>query len=315
MNQIDDTSYPERLPAGPDTISDRWVRVFLAAAEEGSFTAAAARLGLGQPAVSHAVKRLEETLGVRLFDRTRGGIRLTGAGAELQRRVGAGYEVVDAALRDTRASAHTDKAVTLAVSTALATYWLMPRLAGFKDAHPDIELRVITQDTDAGVGREEADLWIPLGSGPWPAMRTWDFADERIVPVASPSYLDRTGRAGTSTVVGADLLHNEERYRPRYDWPRWFEAHGLDPADAQAGQRTNDYSIVVHAALEGQGVALGWLHIVAPLLDQGRLTRVGDDEVQTAHPFSIVVRADAPRRESVDALRRWLLAEAAPFRA
>lgn len=303
MNEID--------VSGAD-VSDRWLRVFVAAADAGSFTGAAARLGIGQPAVSHAVKRLEQAVGARLFDRTASGIALTPLGEDLRARVGAGFDVVDAALRDAAAQVRADRVVTLSVSTALATYWLMPRLAGFKETRPDIELRVITQDTDAGVGRDEADLWIPLGPGPWPGLRTWPFADERLAAVASPAYVASTG---LSSVEDATLLHTEERYAPRYDWPTWFEAHGRDPARALAGQRSNDYSIVVHAALEGQGVALGWLHIVEPLVDAGRLARVGDDEVVTDAPFCVVARPDAIRREGVDDLRRWLLDQAAELRS
>ena len=303
MNQIDGDALG---------VSDRWVRVFVVAADAGSFTDAAAQLGIGQPAVSHAVKRLEQAIGARLFDRTASGIVLTPLGQDLRTRVSAGFDVVDTALRDAAAQVRADRVVTLSVSTALATYWLMPRLAGFKETRPDLELRVITQDTDAGVGRDEADLWIPLGPGPWPGLRTWTFADERLAPVASPDHVASTG---VTSVVGAALVHNEERYRPRYDWPTWFETHGLDPAGAVAGQRSNDYSIVVHAALEGQGVAVGWLHIVEPLIAAGRLVRVGDDVVVTDAPFCVVARPEAIRRDGVDDLRRWLLDEAAELRA
>lgn len=91
-------------------------------------------------------------------------------------------------------------------------------------------------------------------------------------------------------------------------------AHDLDPAPATTGQRSNDYSIVVHAALEGQGVALGWLHIVEPLIADGRLQPIGDDVVVTDAPFCVVARLDATRRDGVDELRDWLLDEAAELR-
>ncbi len=303
MNQIDGDS-------GRDA-SDRWLRSFVAAADSGSFTAAAARLGIGQPAVSHAIKRLESVVGTRLFDRTPAGITLTAVGEDLWVRARSGFDVVDAAVRDARAHVRSNRLVTVSVSTALATYWLMPRLASFKEGHPDVELRVITQDTDEGVGRDEADLWIPLGPGPWIGLSCWAFAAERLVPVASRTYLERVQPA---VLTEADLLHTEERYSTRFDWLKWFDHHNLDPSMAVGGQRSNDYSIVVHAALQGQGVALGWWHIVEPLLADGRLVRFGNDEVSTDQPFCVVSRASAPRRTGVDALRRWLLDEAAQFR-
>lgn len=306
MNQIDGTAV-----AG--AVSDRWLRIFLVAAETGSFTAAGERLGIGQPAVSHAVKRLETALGTRVFERTTAGIRLTELGEDLRQRVATGFDLVDAAVLDAQGRARADQVVTLSVSTALATHWLMPRLASFKELHPVVELRVMTQDTDDGVGRDGADLWIPLGGGPWPAMRVWRFADERLAPVASPSYVERVG--ADASLADVDLLHTEERYQARFDWERWFALQGLDVTHASRGQRSNDYSIVVHAALEGQGVALGWLHIVAPLIDDGRLAQLGDDTVTTESPFCIVARRDATRRPGVDALRHWLLSEAADLRS
>lgn len=304
MKQIDGL---ERADRSDRDVSDRWMRIFVAASATLSFTTAARLLGIGQPAVSHAIKRLEAAIGIQLFDRRAGRIELTSAGAELHRRALAGYDVVDRAIAEARTLARSDRTVTLSVSTALATYWLMPRLAAFKERHPDVELRVITHDTDAGVGRDGADLWIPLGPGPWPGLRNWVFAEEQLRAVASPAYLERVG---PGAVKDGELLHLEERYGRRYDWMQWFADHDMATDRMQTGHRSNDYSIVVNAALEGQGVALGWLHIVNPLLASGRLVAIDDHVVRTRNPFHIVARPEASHREGVDALRHWLLAAA-----
>ncbi len=304
MTNFDDAS-PER------SVSDRWVRIFVAAANTGSFTRAARMLGMGQPAVSHAIKRLEKTLGVALFERDPRGLTLTVAGEALRRGADAGLRLIDDALTAARLTARSDAAVALSVSTALATHWLMPRVAAFKERHPDVELSVITQDTDSDVGHAGADLWIPLGAGPWGGMRTWRFADERIVPVASPGFVEADSPVELTSTT---LLHLEERYGYRYDWARWFDEHGLSTADTRSGQRSNDYSIVIHAALEGQGVALGWLHIVEPLIASGRLVALTAEPQSTDQPFVIVARRDTPLRDAVEIVRGWLLEEAADQR-
>ncbi len=141
-----------------------------------------------------------------------------------------------------------------------------------------------------GVGHDGVDLWVPLGTGPWPGTEAWRFADERIAAVASPAFVQRNGPV---EIPNADLLHLSERYGHRYDWEQWFLRRGHGQL-APSGQRSNDYSIVVHAALEGQGVALGWLHIVEPLISAGRLVAIGDDVEQTDSPFLLVSRRNAP---------------------
>ncbi|MDH3293392.1 MAG: LysR family transcriptional regulator, partial [Acidimicrobiia bacterium] len=100
-------------------LSDRWLRTFVAVAESGSFTAAGRRLGVGQPAVSHAISRLESTLGVRLVERSSRGLDLTPAGIFLHDRLAAAFADVDAALRTVSADASSN-VVTLSVSTSLA---------------------------------------------------------------------------------------------------------------------------------------------------------------------------------------------------
>jgi LysR family glycine cleavage system transcriptional activator len=291
-------------------VSERWIRVFDVVASSGSFTAAARRLHLGQPAVSHTIAQLERVLGTPLFDRTPSGIRLTPAGMELRDHVRPALAALDAGVRAVRRSARGAGVVALSVSTSFATWWLLPRLADFKRRHPDIDLRCITNDTDAGVGVDDADLWIPLGPDPWPGLARHVLTDERIVAVAAPAVAARMpARDEPAALREADLVHLEERYRPRFDWPLWFRHHGLDPPPLH-GARSNDYAVVVQAALDGQGVALGWVHLVAPLVDAGRLVVVGGAAIHTPLPFVLLHRR-GPVSTTTIALRDWLLAQAA----
>ena len=288
--------------------SDRGIRVVVAVADAGSFTGAAKALGIGQSAVSHAVARLEQALGVDLFERRRGGVSPTAVGAALVARVAPALAEIDAAVA-AAIQTPADGAVTLSVSTSLAAYWLTPRLPDFKREHPDIELRVLTTDTDREVGRDGADLWIPLGPIDDPTLESVPFCAERLIPVAAPSLAGALDRSDPTSLRAAPLLHLEERYRSRFDWPRWFAHHEVPIDGDLAGDRSNDYSLVLLAALAGTGVALGWEHIVRELLDEGRLVAVGP-AVETGVAFPLLARTDRPLAPAAATLRGWLLAHA-----
>jgi len=299
-------------PGRTDTIPDRWLRVFAAAASHESFTAAAAELGIGQPAVSHAVKRLESELGTPLFNRGSGGATLTAEGTRLSEEVGAAFGRLDAAVASVRQASQADRSVELSVSTSFATHWLLPRLPRFKHEHPQIELRCSTDDTDGDVGTDGADLWIPHGHGTWPGFERWLLARELIYPVAGPGLVADPSSVGLDDLAAQlPLLHLTERYRPRMDWATWLNESGWEGPPITHGARFSDYSLTLHAAMAGQGVALGWHHIVGPLVSSGSLVRLGDREVRTDRPFQILALADRTLSPAAAAMRDWLIAEVA----
>ena len=284
---------------------------FEAAARTGSFTRAADELAISQPAVSHAMRQLEGQLGVALFERRHKGVQTTDAGRHLLEQVSLGLTLIDQALREVR-SMTAARQVTLAVSTATATWWLLPRIARFKQLHPDIELRCITTDTDLDLGRERVDLAITLGTGEFPRHQRWHFVDEEIFPVCSPAFLAR-GNAipDVQALTRTTLLHLEERYaRPRLGWTGWLARFGVAMDRNTKLFRFNDYSVVLQAAIEGQGVAMGWRHLVAPLIAQGQLVRPLPQGVTTDQPIYIVASRRGKLRPEAANLRDWVVAEA-----
>ncbi len=290
---------------GP-TVSDLWLRYFDAVARAGSFTAAARAMGVGQSTVSHAIARLEEAVGTELFARFERGVRLTDAGERLWGEVRPSLAAIDAALRDVRRTARSDSLVTVSVSTSFAAWWLLPRLARFKSTHPEIDLRCITSDNDDRVGLDDADLWIPHGANRWAHLEAHHLTDERIAAVAAPDIAEGVDRTDDpAAVLGLDLIHLEERYGSRFDWSRWFEHHGLRPPPVR-GAISNDYSVVVQAAIDGQGAALGWSHITDPLVADGRLVVLGGPAVVTDQPFVVLERPGSDR-PAVDVFRAWLV--------
>ena len=188
---------------------------FEAAARTGSFTRAAEELAISQPAVSHAMRALELEVGVALFARRHKGVEMTDAGRHLLEQLTQGLTLIDQALRDLRSMTASHQ-VTLAVSTATATWWLLPRIARFKQLHPDIALRCITTDTDLDLAREHIDLAITLGEGHFGHYQRWHFVDEEIFPVCSAAFLQRVGPLDDLDAdLPADLPHPLLELRPR----------------------------------------------------------------------------------------------------
>ncbi len=291
-------------------VTDRSLRVFATAARAGTFTRASTILGIGQPAVSHAVQRLETALGTRLMHRSRTGVELTSAGQLLLDQLEPAFDQIDLAVAQFAAAEPT--AVTVSVSTSFASWWLLPRLPDFKRAHPAISLRLMTADSDFTTDPNNVDLWIPLGSIDRPDLDVVELCREALIPVAAPDVAAHYSGDPVSLLT-APLLHLEEQYKSRFDWPQWFGANNIDVVERLPGDRSNDYSLVVQAALDGQGVALGWEHIVADLIADGRLVAIGEPIV-TDTPFVVLSSKRTPLSPDSASLRSWLVDELATTR-
>ncbi len=283
--------------------------VFEAAGRYLSFSGAATELGVSQPAVSHAIKKLEKELGVLLFTREHRGVSLTKAGQTFYARVSAALDDIYRAADELKHQ-HNHDHVTLSVSTAFAAHWLMPRIARFQQQYPDIALRCLTTDTDTEHPHDEIDLRIPLGGGEWTNYQRWHFMDEVVIAICSPVYL-----AGQKTIKQPDnlldhyLLELEVNYPQRLDWVNWLQQAGIQGQPKRKPFLFNDYSVVIKAALEGQGIALGWQHIVDPLLEKGRLVQAIPNSVVTNNPFYILAPSQTPLSPAAEALRDWLVVE------
>ena len=296
-------------PGSSAGVADRWLRVLLAVVDTGSFTRAGHDLGIGQPAVSHAIKQLEAALGEPVFTREGGRVVLTDPGRRLADGARSGFDAIDRAVRAFRLEGRDDD-VELSVSMPLATYWLMPRLGAFRELHPEVELRISTGDTDRLIGLDDADLWIPLGEGTWPELQETAFLEERIYPVAAPDHPLARRDTEPADLLDADLLVHvvhADRHTSRYDWATWFTRHGQSAPATISGTRFTDFSVVLRAALAGQGVALGWHHLVRDLVDGGLLARVGSGEVITDRPLVLLARPSSLNRPAVRVLHDWLL--------
>jgi len=285
---------------------------FEAAGRLGSFTDAGRELNMSQAAVSYAVRGLERQLGLRLFRREHRRVTLTDAGARFFADVTQGLGVIRRSAETLRAEARGDH-VTLAASTAFASFWMMPRLQRFRDALPGLDLRLQTSDRDLDLLAETIPLGIRGGAPQdWPAYDARPLAREEIVAVASPAYVRAQGAPRVpAELVAHRLIHLDEPYRPAADWRDWFASAGLAPGGVPRGLVINDYALVMQAVLEGEGVALGWWHLVGRLVQAGLLVQLTVHRLSTGGIFHVVWPRSLPLSRQAAAVRDWLAAEGA----
>lgn len=283
---------------------------FEAAARLQSFTRAAEELELSQPAISHSVRQLEDKLGTKLFERGARSVALTPEGQWFYASVSKGLgHIVQAALHLKRTHGLSAQ-VTISVSTAFASQWLLPRIARFRGDHPEIDLRFQTTDRDVNLVAEGISIGVRQGSGNWPNYHAWRFAEEVVYAVCSPSYRTRRGPwTGPADLLDETLIHLEEPYRECLQWSDWFDQFGRDYETPAHGLRLNDYALVLQAALEGEGIALGWRHLVQHLLRDNGLVLAVPDHYQSSDAFYIVTPRAWPLSDATRTLRDWMLEE------
>jgi putative choline sulfate-utilization transcription factor len=295
---------PDRLPPMQALL------MFESAARLASFTAAARELGSTQPAVSQRVVQLEESLGAALFERGHRGVTLTEDGVRLFEAVRQGLDVIRAATADIR-SRHAQRTLTLSTDFGFATYWLMPRLPQFKALMPDVDVKIITSQSMPSASGDHADVMIVFGDtdADWGTRSAVKLFPECVMPVCSPSLIaGGTKPRAPADLLALPLLHLNPTFPERWlSWSAWFEAHGLAAPPTHGGFTFNSYALVAHAAVMGQGVALGWAPLTDELIATGQLVALCDTPIVTERGYVLVTP-----REPVSAVRafsEWLLAE------
>lgn len=284
--------------------------VFEAAGRLSSFSGAGRELRMSQAAVSYAIARLEDQIGTALFLREYRRVRLTEAGQRFHADVTIGLSHIQRSAQSLRAVA-TGSHVTLACSTAFAAYWMVPRMEEFRAALPDVDLRIQTSDRDLDLVGEGIPLGVRGGyPGDWPSYDSAVLAAEEIYPVCSAGYLrGKPKPARPADLLTHKLIHLEEPFRSATTWADWFAATGIARRQVPKGLSINDYVLVVQAMLEGQGVALGWHHLIGGLVDKGVLVRLSDQRLITGKDFHVIWPREVRLPAEAARVRDWLLAQ------
>ncbi|MDF0750889.1 transcriptional regulator GcvA [Marinobacter sp. 71-i] len=279
---------------------------FESAARNMSFTQAASELSVTQGAVSRQIRHLEEYLGRALFVRDKRQLGLTQTGTDYYASVQQSLQV----LADTTSDIlqwRSNKQITVATSNAMASLWLLPRLPKFQDLHPHIDVRILATDSLKGVRSSEYDIALfyyrkaPTGTSVTPLFR------ERVYPVCSPAFLERQTVDTPEQVLGTTQLwlDSNENW---LTWKEWFRSAGLEQIKPRRQLNLNNYPMLIQAALNGQGIALGWQQLVEQYLDNGVLVRPVPTELNTeAHFYMLEPEEQARRKPGVEEFRDWLL--------
>jgi LysR family glycine cleavage system transcriptional activator len=284
------------------------IRGFVAVGRRMSITLAAEDLFLTQSAVSRQIIALEEALGVRLLNRGYRSIRFTAEGERF-------FRVADSALQQLQdgvnalAAGRDRQPVTITATIGVSGLWIMPRLGGFQQRHPDIDVRVAASNKVMDLRTQSADIAIRYcapASAPPGSLRLFG---EAVAPVADPSLGVR--QLDAESLARQVLIEYDDSNRPWLQWADRLHSMGLSATKPKGVLRYNQYDQAIRAALEGQGIALGRIALIEPLLSQGRLVAVGGADADHARGYAYwLVQADSTPRDDVQVVLDWIKAEA-----
>jgi len=281
------------------------LKAFEAAARSESFTRAAEELNVTQGAVSHQVKALEDALGLKLFHRERQRLSLTEGGRAYLAVI---RDALDRIAVGTERLLQRQESGALTVSTSpdFAAKWLVNRLGRFAEKHPGLDLRVSATTHHVDFAREDVDVAIRHGDGNWPGLDVQRLYSERLFPVCSPRLLaSRRHIAKAADLLKFPLLRLDDEK----NWVRLFAAAGVKAA-VGPGPVLNRASMVIDAAVDGQGIALARTALAAWDLINGRLVRPVEASLRTANTYWIVCPKAAANVPKIATFRNWVLAEA-----
>jgi LysR family transcriptional regulator, glycine cleavage system transcriptional activator len=279
------------------------LRAFEATARHLSVKNAADELCVTPSAVSQLLKALELHLGVQLFQRVNRGIFLTDAGQGYLPPVRNAFRQIAEASRRVVGSADTGT-LTVSVTPFFAAAWLVPRLKEFQDAHPDIDLQVVTSNALVDFQRDGVDVAVRHGLGRYPGLCSERVVAVEIVPVAAPTLVARFGTpTGPAALTRWPHVHDAERK----GWLLWFQAQGIDEIGSPRGPAFDDSGLLLKAVLAGQGAGLLPAAMVAPDIAEGRLVKLADVALLEAFAYYLVYPEATRERPKVAAFRTWIL--------
>jgi len=281
------------------------LNAFDACARHGSFTAAAVELGVTLGAVSRQIKALEAELGCPLFLRLHRGVELTSEGIDLFQTLSSSFQQIGRLCREFRNRADSAE-VTLAATTAFASLWLMPRIGGFWQQYPDINLNHAISDNPLDSGFVNADIRIRYGDGVWHGEQTLKLFDDRIYPVCGRGFCERHELHRPVDLLDYPLLQLDSVDPAWTSWELPLQQWGCDVRLARL-RRFNNYVVALQGAEENQGIVLGWHSLVGALVERGKLVRIGSMEIEAPGSFYLAWAENRPLATSALHLRDWLI--------
>jgi len=279
------------------------LKSFEAAGRLLSFTRAAQELNVTQAAVSHQIKVIEEYLGVPLFIRSPRKLVLTEQGRALLPEVIEAFDKVSNAISTLRQEP-SNKMVSVRLAPSFAAKWLSPRLKYFWLQYPEIDLCLYHAHPAVDFDREEIDIAVTYGKGDWPGVVAEPILSLDFSPVCTPAFMSNDKPLSDINNLRYYTLLHDASYEC---WADWLKLANKEEINANKGTIIDDTNVLIQAAVDGQGVALGSKTFVQELLDSGKLIKPFDITLVNDFAYYIVCPEAHLKNPSVRAFKDWLL--------
>lgn len=284
------------------------LRVFEAAARLQSFRRAADELGVTPAAVSQQIKALEGHLAVPLFRRFPRALRLTAEGYELHREISAAFDRLATAVGRIDGGPARE-GLNISVVTTFALSWLVPRLGRWIRAHPELQVNIVATVQLTDFAREDVDLAVRYGRGPWPGLHQAKLFDDVLTPLTGREWRRHLSRPEDLSSVPL-LAVSGHRH-----WQTWMRGMGMADHRITIQQSFDSSRIAIDAAIAGAGVALGNPLLHADLLRDKDLVQPFAHLVPSGESYWLVCPEVTRDQRRVAIFRNWLLDEIAVFNA
>lgn len=290
-----------------------WLQVFACAARHLSFTRCAEELHVTPGAISQQMRQLEERLGFALFHRVARGLELTAEGQRLAIVANEVHSRIDEELRLLH-SGRIGGVFKLRCIPSFLSKWLMPRLPQLERAFPDIQLRIIAEDSSGSLRDDDFDLAIDLNDGSYPGLMTTSLLEEELFAVCSPAL--QAGKPPLDTpsqLVHYPLLHDITAWRGSYEYAEWefyLNAIGAAGIDVRRGHTFNRNHLTIEAAIMGMGVAIARKALITNELEEGSLIIPFGHPIAARKKYVLVYREGALQTPARRAVHDWLVDQA-----
>lgn len=281
------------------------LRTFLFAAETQSFKLAAKRLFVTQAAVSHQIRLLEDILGTQLFVRLNREVKLTDEGEKLLPYVRSAFTALKTGVEKLKSDSSPNH-LTISVLPSLASSWLVPRLKDFQEHNPDMHVTLKPSLKLVNFEDSEIDLAIRFSATKPEDLHSEFLSRDAMMVVATPEFLkDKT--VTMENLMDFPLI--EDLGPGGSGWVQWLTEQQKDAREYRITLTIEDASMLLDAALSGQGIALARKTMAHDLVEQGKLVRLFDFELPSPYSYFLVGPENNFRKEKVRVFRDWLKLE------
>jgi LysR family glycine cleavage system transcriptional activator len=279
------------------------LKSFEAAGRLLSFTLAAQELNVTQAAISHQIKVIEDFLGVSLFYRLPRKLALTEQGKKLLPEVSDAFDHLTSAIR-TVSKDPTNNQLSVRLAPSFAAKWLSPKLKYFWLQYPEVDLCLFHAHSAVDFNRESIDIAVTYGKGNWPGVVSEKILSLDFSPVCAPSFLTNDKPLSDVNNLRYYTLLHDANYEC---WTEWLKLAGVSDIPSNKGTTIDDTNVLIQAAVDGQGVALGSTTFVEDHIEAGRLVKPFDITLVNDFAYYIVYPESHLDNPAVCAFRNWLL--------